>query len=301
MCGLAGAATFKLGDGRTVTGDLVASGSDDASSLIKTGDGKYERVPWGQFSQEDLKSFLVKFKGTKKIVDAVEPFIEVSQEERAKKTEVKINPVVRLEQPPKGSLVSSLFKSGIGVFLVFLIYPANVFVGYEIAIFRAQSTPLVAGLAAIPVLGVLSNIVFLSLPTKVETRSEADIAYEEMRSQPTPTIAIPGQEEAAQQAAQAAQAEAAGPRIEVFARGQFTFNKRFFETKFAHFFGLTRREEDRAKVLTFKTAKGQFIVQRISRITPSEVYIQADRGGSASVEMSLQFPEIQEITIQHHA
>ena len=62
---------------------------------------------------------------------------------------------------------------------------------------------------------------------------------------------------------------------------------------------MSRREEDKAKQLIFKTGKGEFIAQRITRITASEIYIQADRGDGASVEMSLQFPEIQEIRLKH--
>jgi hypothetical protein len=39
------------------------------------------------------------------------------------------------------------------------------------------------------------------------------------------------------------------PQTEVFQRGQFTFNRRFFETKFSGFFGMMRREADKDMVL----------------------------------------------------
>jgi hypothetical protein len=304
------AANYKLSDGRTVTGEIIESGSNDATALINVGDNKYERVPWGQFSQEDLKAFLTKYAGNKKIIEAVEPFIEVTQEERAAHTEVKIKPpapIVEALQKDRaergGSVIGSLFKSGLGLFLVLLIYAANVYAGYEISIFRAQPPALVAGLAAIPVLGFISNIVFVCLPTRVERKTDEDLAFE-AHEEATTTIAIPGQEAAAAEAAAGAAAgETApqGPKPEVFARGKFTFNKRFFETKFAGFFGVVRREEDKAKVLIFKSAKGEFVAQRITRITASEIYIQADRGGGASVEMSFQFAEIQEVVLQPHA
>ena len=300
LSGVAPGATFKLSTGQTMTGDIVESGSNDATALINIGDGKYERVAWGQFAQEDLKGFMERFAGNKKIIEAVEPFIEVSADERAKVTEVTIKPVPRLDQPAKGSIVGSLFQSSLGIFLVVLIYAANVFAGYEISIFRAQSMPLVTGLAAIPILGLVSNIIFLSMPTHVQKKTEADLAFE-AQSAETPTFAMPGQEAAAQEAAEAAAGHAApaAAKAEVYSRGQTTFNKRFFETKFASFFGISRREEDKAKQLVFKTTKGEFIAQRITRITASEIYIQAERGGSASVEMSLQFPEIQEVSLKH--
>jgi hypothetical protein len=301
---LAGAATFKLTDGRTVTGDLIEAGSNDADALIKVDDNKYEHVPWGQFSQEDLKAFLQKYSGNKKITEAVEPFIEITQEEKAAKTEVPIKPVPRIDRPERGSVIGSLFHSGIGWFLVLVVYAANVWAGYEIAIFRARSMPLVTGLAAVPGVGFLCNIVFLALPTYVAPKTHADETYEQQEAA-APTFALPSGEAAAAEPAEAAAAAAgtaaAGPKPEVYARGQFTFNKRFFETKFPNFFGVVRREEDKEKVLIFKTSKGEFIAQRITRITPGEIYIQADRGAGASVEMPLHFPEIQEIVLKHHA
>ena len=300
LSGIAHAATFKLADGRTLTGDLVETGSNDANALINVGDNKYERVAWGQFSQDDLKGFMEKFAGNKKITEAVEPFIEVSAEERAKVTEVTIKPVPRLDQPPKGSVIGSLFQSGLGIFLLVLIYAANVYAGYEISIFRAQSTPLVAGLAAIPILGFVSNIIFLSMPTHVQKKTEEDLAFDAQQAETT-TFAMPGQEAAAEEAAaaEAGHAKPAAAKVEVYSRGQTTFNKRFFETKFSNFFGVIRRDEDKGKQLIFKTTKGEFIAQRITRITPGEIYIQAERGGGASVEMALHFPEIQEVSLKH--
>ena len=63
---------------------------------IKVGEGKYERVPWANFSQEDLK----KFAKVQKLEPLVEPFIEITQEEKIKKTEVNIKQPLRLERPP---------------------------------------------------------------------------------------------------------------------------------------------------------------------------------------------------------
>lgn len=289
--GLVQAETFKLNDGTTVTGELVPSAATDVNLLINVGDNKYERVAWGQFSQDDLKKFMA----NKKLAPFAEPFIEVSQDERAKKTEVNPKPVDGLKQPPKGSLIGSLFQSPLGWLLVFLIYAANVYAGYEIGIFRAQPTALVAGLATVPFLGFLSNLVFLALPTRLEKRSEADQTYEEQQLEPQ-TFAIPGQAEAPTDAVPGATAD---PQQEVMKRGQFTFNKRFFETKFANYFGIVRREADRKKVLLFKTTKGELIVQRISRITASDIHLQVDRGGGASIEQAVGFQEILEIVLKH--
>ena len=304
------AADYKLTNGQTVSGELVESGSNDLNALINLGDSKYERVKWEHFSQDDLKGFLGKFSGNRKIVEAIEPHIEVNTDDRVKMTEVTIKPVTAIvaelqkgRLAPKGSVIGSLFGSAPGIFLVLLILGANIFAGYEIAIFRAQPTGLVAGLAAIPGVGFVTNIVFLAMPMRVARKTEQDLAYESNEIS-APTFVVPGQDVVEQEEASAAVASghsASVPKPEVFSRGQFTFNKRFFETKFAGFFGIIRRDEDKAKMLVFKTTKGQFNVLRISRISAGEIYVQADRGGGATVEESIHFGEIQEVTLKHIA
>lgn len=303
--GAADAATFKLTDGRAIVGELIESGSDEATALIRVGGDNYERIAWGQFSQEDLKAFMEQYANNKKIVEAAEPFIEISQEERAARTEVTIEPLPPVVQEiqqnreqPGGSVIGSLFKSGLGWFMVVLIYAANIYAGLEIAIFRARPRGLVAGLAAIPVAGFVSNIVFLSLPTAVESTAEAEMAAAEAaRLEPTPTIEIPGHAEAVAEQHAAAHAAAEGPKPEVYPRGKFTFNKRFFETKFAGFFGMTRSDENKPKVLIVKSTKGEFIVDRITRVTPGDLFIMPQ---GATGEVSMHFSEITEVILKPH-
>src|SRR5262245_45771557 len=78
------AENFKLNNGETLTGELLASSANDAGVQVKVGEGDYKRVPWASFSQEDIK----KFAQNKKMEPFVEPFIEITPEEKAKKTEV---------------------------------------------------------------------------------------------------------------------------------------------------------------------------------------------------------------------
>ena len=72
--------TFQLNGGRTLTGEVLSA--DDTGPQIRVGDGQYERVPWSSFSQDDLK----KFQTVPKYAALVEPFIEISQAEKLKKT-----------------------------------------------------------------------------------------------------------------------------------------------------------------------------------------------------------------------
>ena len=132
LAGAAHAETFNLANGQTITGELLSGSENDLGVQIKVGEGKYERVPWANFSQEDLK----KFAKVQKLEPLVEPFIEISQEEKIKKTEVNIKQPPRLERPAPRSLIGALCSSGLGLFVVLLLFAANVYAGYEVSIFR---------------------------------------------------------------------------------------------------------------------------------------------------------------------
>jgi len=308
------AETFKLNNGDTITGEVLAAAANDAGVQIKLGEGQYQRVPWGSFSQEDLKEFAK----NKKLQPFVEPFIEITPEERAKKTEPPpIKQPTRLARPPPQSFFGALFSSGLGWTIFLLLYAANLFAAYEISIFRAQPIPLVAGVSA--VLPVIGPIIFLAMPTKIKP------------AQPTwdvPPEGAPAAEGAAvghaAHAAEGADAvnpmqdgsvehpsglrlahteEAAAPASALpptttFQRGQFTFNRRFMETKFPGFFGVIRRDADKDMVLVVKSSRGQFIGQRISRIAANDFHLQVQKG-HATEEVMIPFMEIQEIQLKH--
>ena len=90
---------------------MLAGSENDAGVQIKVGEGKYERVPWANFSQEDLK----KLAKIPKLEPYVEPFIVMSQEEKIKKTEVTIKQPTRLERPRPSPCWARCFASGLGV------------------------------------------------------------------------------------------------------------------------------------------------------------------------------------------
>src|SRR6476469_2575847 len=146
---LRAADTYQLLDGKTVTGEVLLTGANEQTVQLKVGEGQYEKVAWTNFSQPDLK----KFQANPKLAALVEPYIEVTQAERIKKTDVVIKPPTRLERPPSRSFFGSMFSSSLGLFILAVLYAAIIYAGYEVAIFRAQPVPLVAGLSAIPFLG----------------------------------------------------------------------------------------------------------------------------------------------------
>ena len=303
--------TFQMANGDTITGEALPSAANAEGIQVKLAEGKYERIPWINFSQEDLK----KFKENPKLAPLVDPFIEVTQEERIKKTEVVIKQPPRLELPPKKSLFGAMFSSGPGLFLLLLLYAAIIYAGYEVAIFRGRPVPLVAGLSAIPFLGFFAPIVFLCIPTKVE---RATAPWETTPEQAAGQAVGQGAPQAAgaegavnpmlgegvehptglKLHTEAQPAKPQFPPTQVFQRGQYTFNKRFIETKFANFFSVVRREGEKDMLLIIKAARGEYIGERITRIASNDLHLQVHRGG-ASEEVLIPFQEIKEIVLKH--
>ena len=320
FCGLLGtlqADTFKLANGDTVTGELLASSANDVGVQVKVEEGQYQRIPWASFSQEDLR----KLAAIPKLQPLVEPFVEMSSEERIKKTEVpNIKQPPRLQRPASHTLIGAMFSSALGFFMLLILYSANIYAGYEVAIFRARPPMLLAGLSAIPFLGFLVPIIFLSMGTNIPRREEvmqepappeaarpgtgataapvasADAALNPMQDE---HVAHPAGLRLAHSDTQAAAAaKPALPETVVFRRGQFTFNRRFFETKFPGFFGVVRRDADKDMVLLIKAARGEYLGQRISRIAANDLHLQIEQG-EASQEVMIPFQEIQEIQLKH--
>ncbi len=311
LAGLVRADNFTLTDGKQISGELVSP--DEKGAMIRLPDDSYaevslpsgnsaNRIPWSRFSQDDLKRIMAK---DKRAAAFAEPWIDVVPVERTREKEFTVKPVARLWRPAGGSFLVGFASSGPGQFILVLLYLANLYAAYEIALVRAQSWPLVCGLAAVaPILG---PVLFLCLPTRLKTREqeEAELHAAEQAAE----------QAAALQAATAATAEAepsAGglglaarteqkpefPATQTFTRGQFTFNRRFFETKFANFFGVVRREVDKDMLLVFKTARGQFSAERISRIAANDLHLQVRRG-AVTEEHQVPFVEIQEIVLKH--
>jgi hypothetical protein len=294
LCGQSLAAwadSYSLADGTSVTGDIVTF--DDFGVKLRTPDGNYsDRMPWAKFSQDGLKQLAT----NPKIQPLVEPFIEIPLSERPRKPEVKIQAVTRLERPAPQSLFGALFSSSVGLFALALIYAANIYSGFEVAVFRARPKALVMGVAA--VLPIIGPLIFLALPMQVEPVPESELAQAEADAA---TFAVPGQPAGTETVSVADGAPpvpaADRPSGQIFQRGQFTFNRRFFETKFSGYFGVVRHGADKDQTLLVKTGGGQFVVERITRISSSDVHLEVMQGGTRQ-EVMLPFAQIQEIQLQ---
>jgi hypothetical protein len=227
----------------------------------------------------------------------VEPFIEIPPSERAKKEPVSVHDVSRLELPPKQSLFGALFSSSVGLSLLLLIYVANIYAGFEIAMARARPIPLVMGVSA--VLPILGPVIFLAMPVRAVAAAPAGPqpaagphAYTVPGVQPAAGGGIHITEASWQSGAPAAP----GIQPQIFQRGQFMFNRRFFETKFSGFFSIIRREPEKNQILVVKTGRANMEVERITRITANEAHFEIGQG-TQKQEIMVPFADIVEVQL----
>jgi hypothetical protein len=217
-------------------------------------------------------------------------------------------------------LLGALSSSTLGILVLLILYGATVYAGYEVALFRAQPPGLVCGISAIPLLGILAPIIFLSMRTRVaKTAAEAREAAAAAADAAAPPISPSGanspsaanaeevnpMQGAAPHSASlklaptdAGHDKSSIPETVTYQRGQFTFNRRFIETKFPGFFGVVRRDSDRDMLLLIKTARGEYAGQRISRIAANDLHLEIQRG-AATEEVLIPFQEIQQIRLKH--
>ena len=296
---VASSATFRLTDGNTMTGDFVSM--DETGFILKMSDGSYsQRTAWNKLAQDDLKELLQ----NPKAAQFAQPFIVQSQEEKMKKTEIEIKDFPHLPRAQKGSLIGAMFTSSMGLFLVVLFVGANAYAGYEIALFRGHPVVMVAGLSAL--VPILAPIIFIciSKPLKSslkELHGHKDEAAAEIAAIAAADAAVAevAQAEASGHQEAAAQADVPKhPPARKFSRGQFTFNRRFFETQLPAYFPVVRPEAERDNLLSVKSTRGAFIAQRIVRISANEVTFQVVHG-SASEDVITPFLEIQEVVVRH--
>ncbi len=262
--------TLSLTDGSSVTGDIIKY--DDNGMMLRDASDAYVNLPWAKFSQDALKQ-LVK---NPKIKPFVQDFIDPDQSQRPPKPEINVNSVTRLERPADPSIFGGLVSSSLGWFILLLIYVANLYAAFEVSVIRARSAAQVMGLAA--VLPIIGPIMFLLMPIKIEAPPE-----EEVVTAAAPTIAkLPSSTSAAEETAKP---EDTKPQAQIFARGKFTFNKRFVETKFAGYIG-----EPKGDALKFameiKAPQGSFHVVRIVQVGAADVTIETVERGPVTIPLA---------------
>jgi len=311
--GAATAGTYKLADGTEIDGEPISL-TEDGVVFKQSDDTVLQRLSFDKLTPEAWRALYAQAK-TPRDRALLQPLIDNIPAETAKLKELVVKPVETPERPTQHVGLFAIFGSSVGWMIVLVLYGANIFAAYEIAKYRGQPISMVCGLAAVPFFGVLSPMIFIAMPSKAPPP--------EMQETAPPAPAEEGAPVAAEPAAYASRAAAAPSRAPiampgaeaapvpeasppaaplpgaiVFSRGEYTFNRRFFETKFPGFFRAIRAEAEKDLVLMLKTSRGDFVGRRITRITPNELYLQIFNNDVTADEM-IPFIEVMEVQIRH--
>jgi hypothetical protein len=310
---------YSLTDGTVLSGEAISF--NDKGVVVKLNSGAYsDRVPWTKFTQEALKEFVKIAKAR----EFAEPYIELPAEEKqkAKLAEIKIQPVPRVERPTKRPGLFAAMTTPGGMVILLVLFLANLYAAYEIAVFRNQPTALVCAVSAfVPVVG---PIIFLSLPRRelfldeplpmTPEEAPAGEPQVEASAQAAPaghgsltgrikkglSSMLPGKPAGGLSVRRESKAGAAGaqagPRI--FRRGEVEFSRRFIETQFSGFFRIVPTEAEKDLLLFIKTAKNEYVGKRISRMTGNEMHVQLQTIGKVT-EIGIPFEDIVEIQVRH--
>jgi hypothetical protein len=183
-------------------------------------------------------------------------------------------------------LFGGLFGSPVGWFLFLVVYAANLYAAFEVALIRARPPLQVIGLSA--VLPIAGPAIFLAMPIKIEVAKEV---VEFAAPAGTAGAAAQRSPEEIQVIEASWKKEEKKPEPQIFARGKYTFNKRFVETKFVAYFG-TPRGEALLFTMELKTAQAQHIVERIMQVAVTEVILETKTG-----QVTVPLADIQEIRL----
>jgi hypothetical protein len=295
---------YPLLQGDPVVGDPLLPTANQTGIIFKRSDGSTsDRVAWTNMTQAALKQLVQDEARSKskipRVKTLVEPLLEPEIEETSPKAaaaELKPQPVPKLDRPEPNAGLGALFSSPVMLTVIILLWLANVYAGYEMGVFRNYPPPLTAGVAL--VLPLLGPILFLCLPTRLVAPKE-DFSHEEHA--PVELVLASTQTaeaEAAAAAVAAAQPTGLDAHTVVYQRGQYVFNRRFFETKMASFLRVIPSEAEKDLLICIKSARGEYVGPRLTKTTPEDLVLQV-RKGDATADVSIPYPEIMEITIKH--
>ena len=88
------------------------------------------------------------------------------------------------------------------------------------------------------------------------------------------------------------------PPVVTFKRGEFSFNRRFFETKLAGFQKVVPSNADKDMVVFVKSLRGEFVGRRITQINANDLHLQTF-SANATADETIPFTEILEVQIRH--
>lgn len=288
---MATSAQFKMADGAVIEGELVAP-NDEGTVIRRASGGLTGRIPWDRFAQETLQEFT----NNPALAGFVEAYIDYPEPPEEERVEIPVHdPPGLLERSPKRPRFWAAYGTPAGWFILLVLFAANLYAAYEVAIYRNYPPAAVIGTSVI--LPILGPILFLCMPTR-EVRTEPE--YE---APPEPEL-TPAQEAAAAELAAGsglalgtAGKKSSGSAVQAvtYKAGDVEFNRSFFERTFPQFFRLTR--SDGESVLSVRSAKGEVVATRISRISSNEIGLMTQKGQ----EVQVRFGDISEVSLKPKA
>jgi len=170
-----------------------------------------------------------------------------------------------------------------------LLYIANLYAAFEVALVRNRPLFQVLGVSAL--LPIIGPGIYVYLPVVIDRPAQEVVPAGE--GAPAEKIAVkPGGETDIEVEAAAAASQPKKPTEQVYARGKFTFNKRFVETKFAGFAG-EPKGDGLKYIMTLKTTTEGFTVERIAQTGTSDAILETKERGQVTVP----YADIQEIKL----
>lgn len=286
---------FRLTDGTRIWGRVANFNEQGVVFRLDAG-GFSESISWSKFDQDSLK----KLAQDPKLRVFAEPFIEIPPETRPKPKSITIRepPKVLLPQGPTG--LGKLFTIPIGLMLIGTIYIANLLAAYEIAKYRNRPIGIVCALAAI--LPGVTPVALLLMPAMEETQpapvGEPVLSSAGSAAARTTSKAVPVVKSGLRLAGGGSSADVKATfQKKVYDRSKYNFDREFIEREFRAFFSLVRNPAEKELILIIRTPKQEIIVERISRISPTDIYLVPIQ--SPGTEIRLKIGEISQMIVKH--
>jgi hypothetical protein len=325
MCVTAIAGSYTTTDGQTISGEPVSY--DKNGVVIKLSSGSFApRTAWTKFTQESLNALKAEAKRPQD-VEFIDPYLEENVQQDVQRQVIEIKPVDRVERPTGSTGIFAGLKSPLWFTIMMILWGGNIFAGYAVGHFKNLAPAIGPAVAAlIPFFGPIGLLFMPARMDYIERKQaqqaddeatalaaeqaaaaeaahppeepHADVPAEHVHTPPPPATGRPQTSfSLPQQAANAPAPAPAQPTVS-FRRGDFTFNRRFFETKMPGFFRVVPSEEDKDLVLDVKSLRGHFIAKRIPKITQTDLHLETFKG-DATAEEVVPFVEIQEVQIRN--
>lgn len=286
---------YERTDGTILRGEVSSCSEFGLVVRLQSG-GFSERIPWGRLNEATLR----KLANDPRAREHVEPFLEpdVPETPVSRVKQIAVKPVPRVERPDPDQGVLSAFTQPGGLLFLAVLYLTNLYAGYAVARYRNRSVAQVCVVSAI--LPWLGPILYLAMPAADYAASDTGTA-ELPSGAPEPINPMAPSGKAPQSSlslASTGEKSTASPtQTATYNRGDTTFNRKFFETKFPNFFRVVQAESEKDLVLVVRAGRNEYVARRVTRISMNEMHLQLVAAGAP--EVSVSFAEVIQVQVRH--